>query len=276
MDGKVMTAAHVVQTADEIKVEFSDGKKVPARVVASSPSADVALLQIENVPIKAIPAHLGDSEKVSVGDPVFVVGAPYGMGHNLSSGIISAQHTPGGVFSSFSAAEFFQTDAVVNQGNSGGPMFNFSGEVIGLASHILSKSGGFEGIGFAVTSNTASKLLLEERTFWSGVEFILLSGELSKVFNLPQKAGAMVQRVAKGSPAEKAGIIGGRLPVTISENTFLVEGDIILSVDGILLEGLESFKGIGKVLNSKKIGEVFQVKIFRAGKKMVLTVKRLD
>ncbi len=149
-DGKVLTAAHVVQTADTVSVEFPNGEIVKARVVSSEPPADVALLQLERVPASAVVAKLGDSDQVGVADQIFVVGAPYGISHTLTVGHISARRTPGGEQSELGLAEFFQTDAAVNQGNFGGLMFNMNGEVIGIVSHILSQSGGFEGLGFAV------------------------------------------------------------------------------------------------------------------------------
>src|SRR5262249_38699074 len=154
------------------------GETIPARVLTSEPAADVALLQLDHVPSKSVTAKLADSDAAEVGDEVFVVGAPIGMTHTLTVGYISARRNPNKFYSGLSRSEFFQTDAAINEGNSGGPMFNMRGEVIGIVSHILSKSGGSEGLGFVVTSNLASKLLLERNPFWSGVEGVLLSNEL--------------------------------------------------------------------------------------------------
>ena len=156
-DGKVVTAAHVVQTADAVAVEFSSGALIKASILTSDPAADVALLQLERVPADVQPAILGDSDKAEVGDEIFVVGAPFGIGHTLTVGHISARRRPNTTFGSMEAAELFQTDAAINQGNSGGPMFNFAGEVIGVVSRIVSRSGGSEGLGFVVTSNMAKQ-----------------------------------------------------------------------------------------------------------------------
>src|SRR5438034_2539483 len=186
LDGKVLTAAHVVQTADAIEVEFLTGEKLKARVVSSEPSADVALLQLEKPPKSPFVARLGDSDAVEVGESVFVVGAPLGVSHTLTVGYISARRKPNATFSGMSRAEFFQTDAAINQGNSGGPMFNMQGEVIGIVSYIISKSGGFEGLGFVVSSNMARQLMLEKRPFWTGVTWFRISGELAEYLNLPQ------------------------------------------------------------------------------------------
>ena len=143
-DGKVITAAHVVQTADEITAEFLGGEVVGARVIASEPEADVSLLQLERVPAKATVATFGNSDRSEVGDQIFIIGAPYGIAHTLSVGYVTGRHKPNTVYSEMALAEFFQTDAANNPGNSGGPMFNMAGEVIGVASHNISKSGGSE------------------------------------------------------------------------------------------------------------------------------------
>ena len=171
-DGLIVTAAHVVHLADSIHVEFINGEKQLGKVIASEPTADIALIKVDKIPDEINPVVLSNSDNVTVGDDVFVIGAPYGIGHSLTAGLISGRRAA--VDSSmFADVEFFQTDASINQGNSGGPMFNMNGEVIGIVSHILSKSGGFEGMGFAVTSNSAKQLLLEEKRIWSGVDILL-------------------------------------------------------------------------------------------------------
>ncbi len=147
-DGKVLTAAHVVQTADKISVQFADNQTSPARVIASSVLADVALLQLTEVPANAMFAKLGNSDEAEVGDEILVVGAPFGLSYTLTVGHISGRHLPGmkmRIMGRMATMEFFQTDAAINMGNSGGPMFNLDGEVIGIVSSILSRSGGFSG-----------------------------------------------------------------------------------------------------------------------------------
>ena len=215
-DGKVMTAAHVVQAMDEINVEFIGGETVRARVVASEPAADLSLLQLERVPQGSLVAKLANSDTVRVGDPVIVIGAPYGLSHSLTTGLISARWPPNTVYRRMPLAEFFQTDAVINTGNSGGPMFNMAGEVIGIVSHNISKSGGSEGLGFVVTINTARQFLLEKHSFWSGMEGELISGRLAALFNVPQPVGLLVTAVAKDSPAARAGVRAGDMKATLA------------------------------------------------------------
>lgn len=269
-DGKVLTAAHVVHTADEITVEFLDGTVVRATVIASEPEADVALLQLDRVPEAAVVATLGDSDGAEVGDQVFVVGAPYGIGHTLTVGHISARHKPNTIYSGMSLAEFLQTDAAINQGNSGGPMFSMAGEVIGVVSHIISKSGGFEGLGFVVTSNMARRLLLERRSFWSGLDGFVLSGALARAFNLPQPVGLLVQRVAQNSPSAITGLRGGTMKATIDGRTITVGGDIILEVQGIPITGRTSYEQIQERLGHLHPGAQLTITILRDGRRTEL------
>src|SRR2546422_6267124 len=184
-DGKVMTAAHVTLAMDEITVEFLGGDMIRARTVTEEPAADLSLLQLERVPPGAMPATLGNSDTVRVGDLVLIVGAPYGLSHSMSAGWISARWPPNSVYRSMPLAEFLQTNATINTGNSGGPMFNMAGEVVGLVSHNISKSGGSEGLGFVVTVNTAKRLLMERRSLWSGLDGWVLSGPLAQVPDVP-------------------------------------------------------------------------------------------
>jgi serine protease Do len=271
-DGKIITASHVVQTADAIRVEFESGEVIPAKVLSSDPSADVALLQLEKVPPKVVVAKLGDSDVAEVGDPVFIVGAPVGMGHTLTVGHVSARRSPPTLHGGLSRSEFFQTDAAINQGNSGGPMFNMAGEVIGIVNHIISKSGGFEGLGFVVTSNLARRLLLERHPFWSGVEGFLLSGDLARVFNVPQKAGLLVQRVAANSPAAKIGLRAGTMAAVIEGEPLIVGGDVVLEVQGVpmIAEG-GSYPVIRDRLTELRPGDKVTIVVLRDGRKEELT-----
>ena len=161
-DGRVVTASHVVHGMEDITVEFLGPDPVQARVLGFQPDADLALLQFETVPRDAPVASLGDSNRVQIGDPIFVIGAPYGLTHSLSTGIISARWKPDTVTREFPLAEFFQTDATINTGNSGGPVFNQAGQVIGIVSHMITKSGGSEGLGFVVTEPRS------DGSSWSG------------------------------------------------------------------------------------------------------------
>lgn len=268
--GKVITAAHLVNTADQIKVKLSNGEMVGARVRASAPFADVSLLQLESVPKEVVFAKLGDSEKVEVGDEVFVVGTPYGLSHTLTAGHISARHKLNRVSGGFEVGEIFQTDAAINQGNSGGPIFNMAGEVIGIASFILTKSGGFEGLGFAVTSNTAKRLLLEEPSFWFGLDGIVLEDGLAAAFNLPQPMGFLVQQVAQNSPAARLGVQPGGIKSKIGLNEMLLGGDIILEVVGIQVRE-DCYQSIQNRLSQMKPGDIITVKVLRAGRILQLS-----
>jgi S1-C subfamily serine protease len=273
-EGDVMTAAHVVQAMDEITVEFVDGPTLPARVVSSEPAADLALVRVDSLPSGVVAAPLGNSDTVRVGDQVLIVGAPYGLGRSLSVGWISARYPPNTVYRAMPLAEFFQTTAPINQGNSGGPMFDLAGRVIGIVSHNISKSGGSEGLGFVVTSNSARLLLLDDKTFWTGIEGQIVTGELAQILNVPQPAGYLVKTVAKGSPAWKAGIQGGDRAARINGEDLVVRGDIILAIAGIEFgPGDVVLRRIRQRLEQARSGDALAVKILRAGNVIEVTAR---
>lgn len=273
-DGKILTASHVVQSANEIVVKFIDGQEIPARILISAPWADIALLQLDFLPSLNKPTILANSDKVEVGEQVFVIGAPFGLSHTLTVGHVSARHYDNGIIGNFAQIEHFQTDAAVNSGNSGGPMFNMKGEIIGIVSHIKSRSGGFEGIGFAVTSNVA-KEFITGKNFWSGIEGFMLTGKLAKIFNLPQDTGMLVQYVAKGSPAAKLGLKPSSVPIHIWDEKLYVGGDIILEFGGIpVADDMKTFSAVRDYLNSLNQGDKFIIKVMRRGNIITLTAKK--
>jgi len=203
-DGRVMTAAHVVNGMDEITVEGIGGEVVRAKIISSDAAVDVSLLQLERVTAAMRVAPIGDSDRVRVGQQVMVVGAPYGLAHSMSVGWISARWPPNTIFRDMPLAEFLQTTATINTGNSGGPVFNMAGEVIAIVSQNISKSGGSEGLGFVVTINSARKLLIDRKVFWGALQGILLTGDLAALLNVPAPAGFLAkdhlqcQRVLSG------------------------------------------------------------------------------
>ena len=271
-DGKVMTAAHVVHSMNEITVEFLGGETVSAKVVASEPGADLSLLQLERVPSTARVATMANSDAMRVGDPVYIVGAPYGLSYSLSAGLISARWGPNTVYKTMPLAEFFQTDATINTGNSGGPMFNAAGQVIGIVSHNISKSGGSEGLGFVVTMKTARQLLLEKKSFWGGLEGQFLSDELADLLNVPNNmSGYLVKSVAKGSPGDDAGLRGGTKVVTIDGQPVVLGGDIILSVEGIPATSATNMAKVRDHLGALKPGSEIRATILRSGRVLELT-----
>lgn len=231
-DGLVLTAAHVVEGAREIVVSTHDGVGHAASVRFSESDADLALLQLEGA--TSLPhAELGDSDALAVGQTLYVVGSPLGLEGSLTVGSISGFRDFQELYDGTIRAEFIQTDASINSGNSGGPAFDSRGDVVGIASRILSRSGGFEGIGFLVTINTARELMALEGRAWTGLRGAFLShDELEILFHIDLPGALLVQSVAPGSPAARAGLRPGTIPARIGTRDLLLGGDLILEIGG--------------------------------------------
>ncbi len=272
-DTEIITASHVVDAAEHLKVRFLDGETITAKVIATFKTADVALIKLDAPKKNVVTVSFGDSDLVKIGEQIFIVGAPFGYGHSLSSGYVSDLIKKKGVNNPFTQAEFIQTDAAINAGNSGGPIFNMKGEVIGVVSNILTKSGGFEGIGFAATSNITKNLMLNCRTPWLGFDGYPLTGKTKRIFNVPQDYGLLVQHVVSGSTLHKMGLKGGDTEVVIDTQKLIIGGDIILAFNSINFELTDSsllkLVELGKRL---KPNDSFEIKILRGGK--ILTLKR--
>lgn len=270
-DNQIITAAHVVQVAEKLNIQFLDGEIIPAKVVSSFNNADVALLELIWPRKNAITVKLGDSDQAKIGSKVFVVGAPFGLGHSLSSGYVSGIIKDKKDNNPFTISEYIQTDAAINTGNSGGPMFNMQGEVIGIVSNILSNSGGFQGIGFATSSNLAKNLLFEKNRFWSGIEIEPITGKMAGILNVPQKSGLMVLKVVRSSPLGILGLMGGDTEMVINGKKILIGGDIILSFNDIKIEDTTEF--LDKIANNieqRSSNDPIELVVLRAGKIITL------
>lgn len=232
-DCHVLTAAHVVDGADKIVVKTQDGVLRPAQLIFSEPGADIALLQLMQPDDKLPHAPLGDSDRMAVGQRLYIIGNPQGLENSFSSGLVSGFRNQGRLYDGTIEVEFIQTDAAINSGNSGGPVFDSQGRVVGIASRILTQSGGSEGLGFVVAINTAKQLLaLEDRT-WTGMQGMFLnSAQLGLLLNLDLPGGLLLQKVAANSPAQRAGLRGGVISARIGPLAILLGGDLILEFGG--------------------------------------------
>lgn len=270
-DKHIITAAHVVNVPERIMVEFTDGQTIPARVVMSQKRADVAMIELVTPKKNATVLTLADSDQVKIGNQVFIIGAPYGLGQSLSVGYVSGfkKNTTGS--NPFWLSEYIQTDAAINTGNSGGPMFNMDGEVIGIVSHITTETGGFQGIGFAATSNIASFLMLENKTPWSGADVVVLTGDLAREFDLPQASGLLVQRVVFSSPLGRKGIEGGDTLEMIGGQQLITGGDIILKINDITFDVTdEALNELAIFVQNNLEGSNFDLTILRDGQVKVI------
>ena len=247
-DGIVVTNFHVVKDAEDIIVRVNGKQEYKAKVIGSDPFSDLAALKIESDE-KFIPVHFGDSDGARVGDWVIAIGNPYGLGGTVTSGIISARNRD---INLTRYDDFIQTDASINVGNSGGPLFNLEGEVIGVNTAIIAPgSSGSIGIGFAIPSNAASKVISqliefgETKRGWLGVRIQEVTKEIAEIEQLDEPRGALVASVSDNSPAKKAGI---------------KDGDIILEFDG---KKVNSVRDLPKLVAETKVGKNVILKIWR-------------
>ncbi|MBE0366159.1 hypothetical protein PULV_b0907 [Pseudoalteromonas ulvae UL12] len=263
-EGLILTAAHVVNSADEITVDVKNRGKFKAKVLSTYQGADIALVKLLTTKEDFKAVTVADSDQTDIGEEVFVIGTPYGLGHTLTVGHLSGKRTHTGLGNR--ELEFLQTDAAINQGNSGGPLFNSKGELIGVVSYIETQSGGNEGLGFAASSNMVKRILIDQPLIWFGMEFSVLSSGMAAAFNLPQDSGLLVEKVAKQSFADQVGIKGGVVEVTIQNQTIVIGGDVILAIGPITITGEESnYERIVQYLNSLKGGERIPFKLLRKG-----------
>jgi serine protease Do len=262
---QVLTAYHVVGDADTVLVQTSTGTRYPARVLRQATVADLALLEVLGTPANQPTAPLGNSDAVSIAEPLFVIGAPLGMDFSVSSGILSARRRPAEL-ADLAPVEYLQTDAAINHGNSGGPLLNLRGEVVGVVSFILSESGGSVGLGFAIASNTARALLLDEAMPFLGVAFTPLPPALAAALNVPGGNGYLVEHVSRNSIGRRLGLRAGQIPVAIGGDTLTIGGDIILEIQGVAVTpGPESAVAFRRAIMAIPSGQVLRLKVLRGG-----------
>ncbi|MDD8024635.1 MAG: Do family serine endopeptidase, partial [Paracoccaceae bacterium] len=253
-DGFIVTNNHVIEGADEIEIEFYSGETLPAEVVGTDPNTDVALLKVESPdPLPFV--EFGDSDDARVGDWVLALGNPLGQGFSASSGIVSARNRElSGTYD-----DYLQTDAAINRGNSGGPLFNLKGEVVGVNTAILSPNGGSIGIGFSMASNVVNKVVGQLKEFgetrrgWLGVKIQDVTADMAEAMGIAKPEGAMVSEVPEG-PAKEAG---------------MQAGDIITSFDG---GEVKDTRDLVRRVADAPVGEAVRVTVLRAGKSETLLV----
>ncbi|MEP5152114.1 Do family serine endopeptidase [Planktotalea sp.] len=253
-DGFVVTNNHVIEGADEILIEFFEGGELPAKVIGTDPNTDIALLKVEaEAPLAFV--SFGDSDISRVGDWVMAMGNPLGQGFSVSAGIVSARNRA----LSGSYDDYIQTDAAINRGNSGGPLFNMDGDVIGVNTAILSPNGGSIGIGFSMASNVVVRVVDQLKEFgetrrgWLGVRIQDVTEDVAEAIGLEKVAGAMVTDVPEG-PSSEAGI---------------EPGDVIMSFDG---SDVEDTRSLVRTVGNTAVGKAVRVVVFRDGKTQTLKV----
>src|SRR5690242_2081753 len=274
--GYILTNFHVVQDAQSIEVVLGDKSRYPAKFIGADQRNDVALVKIDPKGKKLEALTLGDSSKLQVGQKVLAIGNPFGFQSTLTTGVVSALGRTVQTSQTTLIDEAIQTDAAINRGNSGGPLLNSRGEVIGINSAIYTPSGTTAGIGFAIPINTAKRiahdLITDGRVHQAflGIQSFPVGGYLSQALDLPVKDGLLVQTVTRGGPAAASGIRGGDQVALLGMQRLYIGGDVIVAIDG---QKVASPLDVNLVLNRKRPGDNVTVTLYRGGKKMDISVK---
>ncbi|HEX6764857.1 MAG TPA: DegQ family serine endoprotease [Polyangiaceae bacterium] len=259
-DGYILTNNHVVADAQEIKVTLFDKREFDAEVVGTDPKTDVAVIRIKGAPNDLHPIALGDSSRIRLGDVVLAIGNPFGVGQTVTMGIVSAKGRSDVGIIAGGYEDFIQTDAAINPGNSGGALVNMEGQLIGINTAILSRSGGYQGIGFAIPSNMASPVMESLKKYgkvtrgWIGVSIQDVDQDLSATMKLPTSRGVLISDVQAGSPAEKSG---------------LRRGDVVVKINGQPVDDTGHFRNIIALGGS---GKQATLELYRDGKLQTLPV----
>ena len=274
--GYILTNFHVVQEAQTIEVVLGDQSKYAARFIGADQRNDVALIKIDPKGKQLAALHLGDSSSLQVGQKVLAIGNPFGFQSTLTTGIVSALGRTVQTSQTTFIDEAIQTDAAINRGNSGGPLLNSHGDVIGINSAIYTPSGTTAGIGFAIPINTAksiaSDLINDGRVHraFLGVETLPVGGWLGEALDLPVQEGLLVESVTRGGPAAAAGLHGGDRFAQAGMRRIAIGGDVIVAIDA---QKVASQNDVNIVLNRKRPGDTVNISFYRGGKKMEIPVK---
>src|SRR2546430_1468010 len=274
--GYILTNCHVVEGAQSIEVVLGDQSRYPAKFIGADQRNDVALVKIEPKGKHLVALSLGDSTSLQVGQKVLAIGNPFGFQSTLTTGVVSALGRTVQTSQTTYIDEAIQTDAAINRGNSGGPLINTHGEVIGINSAIYTPTGTTAGIGFAIPINTAKNiandLITDGRVHraFLGVETLPVNGWLSEALDLPVKEGLLVERATKGGPAAAAGIRGGDRVAQAGMRRIYIGGDVIVAIDSQKIAGQFD---VNVLLNRKRPGDTVTVTLYRGGKKMDVPVE---
>src|ERR671931_69764 len=278
--GHIVTNYHVIAGARSVEVSFSNHDSMKARVVGKDPGTDIALLKVEARSRALTPLTLGDSDTVRVGDSVVAIGNPFGLDRSVTAGIVSALQREIQAPNSYAIDHVIQTDAAINHGNSGGPLLNANGRVIGVNAQIetgsAGGSGGNVGVGFAIPINTvrtvAAQLLkngsVEHASL--GITGVAITPEIANIFHFPVSHGVLVATVKAGSGAAKAHLRAATTQAVVAGETWPIGGDLIVKADGQTIGSLERLRD---VIGTKKPGESMQLEIYRGTKKMTIDVE---
>ena len=273
-DGHIVTNDHVVEHADSVSVRFWNGNTYNASVVGTDPSTDLAVIKVDAPSSVLHPVSLGDSSSLQVGDPVVAIGSPFGLEETVTSGIVSALHRQIEALNQFTINDTIQTDAAINHGNSGGPLFNAAGQVIGVNSQIAGQTGANVGIGFAIPSDTVSSIA--DTLISSGkVEHAYLGVSVQEIpatvaHDLNLTEGVEITDVKSGTPAQQAGLKGATGKKMVQGTQYATGGDVITAIDG---QKAKTSEGVQLAIDAHHPGDTIEITDWRKGETKTASVK---
>lgn len=283
-DGEIVTNAHVISegegedrtAAQRLFVEFRDGNVVPAEVVGFDPFTDTGLIKVDPSSVDLVPLNVGDSDRVVVGEPLAVIGSPFGEDSSLSTGVVSQIGRSVRSLTDFQIEGAIQTDASINPGNSGGPMLDAAGRVIGISQQIVSRSGANDGVGFGVPINSILQSVEqlqgegEANYAYIGVSTQPVYPQLAEKLGLGVDGGALIAEVVDGGPADKAGIRGSDEEITFQGTRFAVGGDVVVEADG---KPVQKAEDLGRIIAALTPGETVELVVVRDGSRETIEIE---
>lgn len=275
INGVIVTNNHVVEGASEFFVTFIDGTTLEVYLLGTDPYSDIAVLKIENLPFQLFPLVLGNSSELRVGQKVYAIGNPFGLSGSITEGIVSQLGRSITAVGGYLIVDVIQVDAAINPGNSGGPLLNEIGEVIGVTTAIVTTTGTFSGVGFAIPSDLFKRVvpsLIDQGLYkhpWIGISGLDITLEIAEEMGLDEIKGFLITSVTPNSPAERAGLRSGNMSMTIGGQTINIGGDVIVGIDG---EDVVRIEDILSQIERHNVGETIHLIVIRDGLEVTFTL----
>jgi len=275
INGVIVTNNHVVEEASEFLVTFIDGTTLEASLLGADPYSDIAVLKIDDIPFQLYPLTLGDSSELKVGERVYAIGNPFGLSGSITEGIVSQLGRSITAVGGYLIVDVIQVDAAINPGNSGGPLLNEVGEVVGVTTAIITTTGTFSGVGFAIPSDLVKRVvpsLIDQGLYkhpWVGITGLDVTFEIAEEMGLEEVKGFLITSVTPNSPADRAGLRSGNESLMIEDQTINIGGDVIVGIDG---KDVVRIEDILSQIERHNVGDTIQLIVIREGNRFTFTL----